>query len=257
MVFRVNPAFDRFPEEGTLIGRILSGFGEVEVTLCRNAAHATSLHNTLFKTFYAIRVTSTRIEVADRLMRPYFERHGLTAELNTAMGMVWHCLKIRNQYAHCNWADHQAAGLFFADLQNSAETADFSHDWKHVDPSVLQEQFHYFAMTLELLEFTHHEMAVKLGQIPSHVWPRPIIPSPPPLHNPPAEHVPPWLTEDGKALHVARARAVQGGPPTPTPGQKALDKARAESRARQTEHRRKSEQGEQRAKARSDPPKEK
>jgi hypothetical protein len=243
MVFRANPAFDRFPEEAALVGRILSAFGEVEATVCRNAAHATSMGNTVMKALYGIRMTSTRIDTADRLMRPYFEHHDLAEEHKTAMEMVGHCLKIRNQYAHCNWGDHHRAGLFFADLQTSADTDDFSHHWKHVGPTILDEQFQYYGMTMELLEFLHHEMAVKLGHIQYHVWPRPTVPSPPPLHNPPGEHVPPWISEEEKALHLARALASQGGPPTPTPGQQAFDKARAEKKAKQQEQIRRSEEG--------------
>lgn len=205
MVWRANPAFDRFPEEATLVGRILSGFGEVEATVCRNAAHATLLGDIAMKALYGLRATSARIHTADRLMRPYFDLHGLGEGHNAAMAMANHCLKIRNQYAHCNWGDHHQAGLFFADLQKSADTEDFTNDWKHVDPAVLGRQFDYYGMTLELLEFIHHEMAVKLGQIQSHVWPRPTVPSQPPLHNPASQHVPPWLSGAEKARHLERA----------------------------------------------------
>lgn len=253
MIFRPNPAFDRFTAEGTFVGRILASFGEIEVSVCRNAAHATLLGDTLMKALYGIRVTSTRIDTADRLMRPYFEQHGLLEDHQNAMDAVWHCLKIRNQYAHCNWGDHHQAGLFFADLQVSANTDDFTHAWRHVDVALLEQQFTYLGWTMEMLEFTHHEMAVKMRQIESHVWPKPTAPSPAPLHNPPGEHIPPWLSEDEKALHLARARATQGGLPTPTPAQQALDKARAQKRARQAEQVQKSQEGEQRAKERSDP----
>jgi hypothetical protein len=253
MIFRPNPAFDRFTAEGALVGRILSSFGEIEVSICRNAAHATGLGNTLMKALYGIRATSTRINTADRLMRSYFEQRGLLADYRNAIDAVWHCLKIRNQYAHCNWGDHHQAGLFFADLQDSADTHDFSQSWRHVDVPLLEQQFAYFGLTMEMIEFTYHEMGVKMGHIQSHIWPRPTVPTPAPLHNPPDEHVPPWLGEDEKALHLARARATQGGRPTPTPAQKALDKARAEKRARQAEQQRKSQEGEARAKERPDP----
>ena len=169
--------------------------------------------------------------------------------------MIWHCHKVRNQFAHCNWGDHQAGGgLFFADLQYSAGTPDFSYYWKHIDQPLLELHDQYFWLALEQLRFIDHELAVKQGRLRSHFWPRPTIPEQPPLHNPPDEHVPPWLNESEKALHAARARASQGGPPTPTPGQQALDMERAEKRARRDEQIRKSLEGDQRAKGRSDPP---
>ncbi|AUC94590.1 hypothetical protein CWS35_10175 [Bradyrhizobium sp. SK17] len=212
MIFRPNPAFDRFTAEGALVGRMLSSFGEIEVSLCRNAAQATLLGDTLMKALYAIRTTSTRIETAHRLMQPYFKQHGILDDYQNTMDTVWHCLKIRNQYAHCNWGDNLTAGLFFADLQVSADSDNFSHTWRHVDVPLLEQQFTYFGWTMEMIEFTHHEMGVKMGHIQSHVWPRPKVPAPAPLHNPPYEHVPPWLSEDEKALHLARALASQGGP---------------------------------------------
>jgi hypothetical protein len=37
---RVNPAFRRYPAEAEIIGRIVVGFGEIELAFCRNAARA-------------------------------------------------------------------------------------------------------------------------------------------------------------------------------------------------------------------------
>ncbi|MES6429100.1 hypothetical protein U6U55_12180, partial [Cutibacterium acnes] len=136
------------------------------------------------KALYAIRTTSTRIETAHRLMQPYFKQHGILDDYQNTMDTVWHCLKIRNQYAHCNWGDNLTAGLFFADLQVSADSDNFSHTWRHVDVPLLEQQFTYFGWTMEMIEFTHHEMGVKMGHIQSHVWPRPKVPAPAPLHNP-------------------------------------------------------------------------
>jgi hypothetical protein len=141
-------------------------------------------------------------------MQPRFEHHGIMG-FHAAMAMVWHCLKIRNQYAHCNWGDNHEAGLFFADVQDSADTPDFTHSWRHVDVPLLEEQFRYFGLTMEMLEVTHHEMAFRMGQIQSHVWPMPICPTPAPQHNPLDEHVPPWIGEDEKALHLKRAAELK------------------------------------------------
>lgn len=186
-------------------------------------------------------------------MKVQHERAGLSYEYSTLMRMVWRCLKIRNLYSHCNWGDHVSAGLFFADVQESVETDDFDHRCKHVDPSLLQNQLDYFALTMEWIHYVNHELAVRQGRLQSHVWPRPPEQEPPLLHNPEDRHVPPWLSEDRKGLHLARARAAQGGAPTPTPGQQALDRARADKQSRQAENQRKSHEGEKNAKVRFDP----
>jgi hypothetical protein len=45
MIYRINPAFERFPEEGNLVGFILSSFGELELTFCGCAHVALRLDN--------------------------------------------------------------------------------------------------------------------------------------------------------------------------------------------------------------------
>lgn len=253
MTYRINPAFDRFPAEASIIGRILASFGEIELSICRNAGNSINLQGVMMKALYRLRATSQQIDVADEFMRWQHQRVGLGSEYEILMGMVRHCLKIRNLYSHCNWGDHITGGLFFADVQESAETDNFDHYWKHVDPPLLQRQLDYFALTMEWVEYLDHELALRQRRLQSHVWPKPPEQEPPLPHNPEDQHVPPWLSEDRKALHLARALASRGGPPTPTRGQQALDKARAEKRARQAEHQQKSAEGERRAKERSDP----
>jgi hypothetical protein len=233
----INPAIRRFPQEAAIIGRLLLAFGELELSICRNAGQAVGMLNTVFKVLYRLRSTSSRIDAADALMQSAFDKAGMTKEYQIALDMVRHCLKIRNQFAHCNygdWTPNPKAGLFFADLQVSAEspTGGFEHALRHIDAPLLQLQEAYIDNTMEWLEFINHELAVKQGRLESHAWPRPPEQDQPPLHNPPAQHIPPWLNEDQKALHLARALAAQGGPPTPTPKQQALYKARAEKRAR-------------------------
>jgi hypothetical protein len=247
MAFNINPAFDRFPVEAILVGRILASFGEIELTVCRNAGKALELEGLIMKALYRLRATSQRIDLADELMKWVFADNGLAEDYDGLIRMVRHCLKIRNQYSHCNWGDHATAGLFFADVQESAEHPDFEHYWKHVDPPLLQNQLDYLGVTMDMLELTQ-ELAVRQGLLRSHVWPRPTVPAPPPLHNPEAQHVPPWLNEDRQALHLARALAAQGGTPTPTPAQQALDRARAEAKARRKAH------AERSAKGSSNPP---
>ena len=252
----INPAFRRNPEEAAVIGHILASFGEIELMTCYNTALAHKLFESVMSTLYSIRVTSTRIEVALRLMTPAASTMGLLEEQKTVTPLIWHCLKIRNQYAHCNWADTFGSddGLYFADLQNSANNPNFANDWKHVDIAVLGEQMEFFNCTMAMLNFIYGEIqALNQSQGPN-LFPRPSIPSLAPLHNPPLEHVPQWLNANDKALHVAKAQAALGGLPTPTPAQQELDRQRFEKRARQKKQRRKSREGEQNAKPRSDPP---
>jgi hypothetical protein len=228
----INPAFLRFPLEAGIVGHLLAAFGELEVELCFNASKATGLGDSVLSALYRIRATRSRLEAADALMRPIYMKAGLGAGYADAFARVLYCLRIRNQFAHCNWGDHAEAGLFFVDLTAAAETPDFEHMWKHVDFPLLTSHESYFDAALEALRFMDHEMAVKQGKLRYHAWPRPPALAQPPLHNPIGQHVPPWISEEDKALHVARAQAAQGAAPTPTPAQRAQEAAREAKRAR-------------------------
>ena len=234
--YRINPAFDRFPEEARLVGKLLAGFGEIEFSICRNAGHASGMLEAIGKALYRLRATSSRVAAADAIARGIFREAGFGIEYDIARSMGDICLRIRNQFAHCNWTDHPetlSSGLFFADLQASADAVEgFEPTFRHVDVPLLRAHEAYFALTLEWFSYLDVQLGIHQGKIQHLGWPRPPEREPPPFHNSPLMHVPPWLTEDQKALHLARARAAQGGAPTPTPKQRAQDKARAEKRAR-------------------------
>ncbi|WP_146688981.1 hypothetical protein [Bradyrhizobium canariense] len=228
-----------------MIGHILASFGEIEVTACYNTAIAHKLINHVLAMLYGLRATSPRIEAALRLMVPAAEVLGLQEEQKIVTPMIWHCVSIRNQYAHCNWGDEAEpdSGVYFADLQNSAKNTNFSHDWKHVDIELLQKQLDYFNATMEMLNFINGEINRQAGRVSENPFPRPPIPTQPPLHNPPLEHVPQWIDETEKALHVAKAQAALGGPPTPTPSQLELDRARAAKKEARRLHAERSAKG--------------
>ena len=251
--FLINPVFGRHRAEAEFVGHILSSFGEIEVQTCINTGNIHKLFNPIMSTLYAIKVTSTRIETALRLTRPAAEHHGLTSEFELVAPMIWHCAKIRNQYAHCNWADHPSEeGVFFADLQDAANEENFYLYWKFIDLPLLQRQLDYFNTTMEQLNFLAGEIMIKTSAPSQISFPKPIIPTPPPLHNPPHEHVPQWLDEAGKRLHSAKSLAARRTPDTNT-GTVEIGSAAPEKRLWQEEQRRKSREGEQNAKERSGP----
>jgi hypothetical protein len=235
----INPAFRRHPNEASIVGRLVVGFAELELAVCRNAGNGTGNYEVIMRALYRQRATSGRIDTADALVQSAYIAAGLDNLYASTMGMVRYCLRIRNQFAHCNWADDpNGPGLFFADLQVSAESDPgyFEHTFRHVNVELLEAQEMYFSNTMDWLDFLHGELAVKQGFQASNVWPKPQVLTQPPLHNPPYQHLPPWLNEDQKALHLARAMAAQGGPPTPTLKQLALDKARSDRKAQRIAH---------------------
>lgn len=210
MAYRINPSFDRFPTEARLVGLILSSFGELELSICQAANAAIQSEDyAVLKALYRLRTTSSRIDVAVELMQPIYCKFELDAAYSTAVGMVGHCLRIRNQYAHCNWADHYTAGLFFADLQTSARNKHFDHYYKHVDPPLLQQQYEFFAISLDWLRYADNLLAQKTGMSLGLVWSKPPESTPPPLHNPASAHIPPWLTKELQEAHLKRSLEIE------------------------------------------------
>jgi len=121
-----------------------------------------------------------------------------------------HCLKIRNNYAHCQWSP-ALDGLFFANLEEAASRiAGFQMDQKHVDLTLLTEQEAYFTYTRAFLLYfgdrLHHQLQPQsaLGVAKPQVKDRPN------LHNRASEHIPHWLSEEQKRLHLERALEAEG-----------------------------------------------
>jgi hypothetical protein len=214
-----NPSLLRFPDEAAIIGRMVVGFGELEVMTCRVAAKANSHPTHVLKMLYSLRSTSARIISARLLMEPHYEAANLAKPQNITMDAVLACLKIRNQYAHCNWAETDPkAGLFFADLQDSAKRQDWFTSWKHVDVPLLAQQEAFFSDVRGALLFLEADLEHnRNGWLGNHGLAEPLVLPEPPLHNPASQHIPPWLSEDQKAQHMARAQEAERPAAQPTP----------------------------------------
>lgn len=211
------PSFHRFRREAAIIGRLVIGFGELEYKLAICATKAIAGRNwskddSVLRAVFRLRATSGRIDVADALMRPFCRAADLERECKEMLLALRYCLRIRNQFAHANWADDHKQGLFFCDLEKSANSdLDFVHFWHHVDLSLLEEHEAYFSYTQAWLYFLEHELEVRAGFLPSHDFPKPQAVKQPRLHNPPEQHVPPWLVSSLKARYLRHAREQPKG----------------------------------------------
>jgi hypothetical protein len=116
----VMPAFHRFPNEAAIIARLLAGYAELEIALLHCVAVATDFNATL-KAMFRIRGETARINVGDALGRQVYHKLGLGTDFEMAVGALRYCLKIRNQYAHCNWYDDWSGGLAFVNVEEIAK----------------------------------------------------------------------------------------------------------------------------------------
>ena len=202
----LNPALRRYPKEAAIVGHLVLSYGELELIITKALGAALGNEPVAMRTMFRLIGERNRIEAADALMREGYCAFGLEGQYGTAIGAMKQCTKIRNQYAHCHWGDQDGAGLFFTDLQDPARSATtFDYWWRHVDVPLLEQQAGYFDFAAEAMQFIHVELVLRQGKSQSHPFLMPKGQKPPPLHNPPEKHIPPWLDEDGKRQHLVHA----------------------------------------------------
>lgn len=208
---RINPAFHRHPEEAAIIGRLSVAFSELEYIMCATAGRAANALYPVMKSLYRMRAIGARIGAADALMRPAFQQIKKEGEYGLMLGALKYCLSIRNQYGHCNWADQSNyLGLFFANLEDFASAADgWELEWYHVDLPILELQEDYFVYTQNWLYHLEGQLSLTFGRQVHPLTEEPLLLERPPLHNPPLQHIPPWLSQVEKDRHVARAEAAE------------------------------------------------
>lgn len=180
--------------EASVIGRLLAGYGELEYVFALCLANALGDQDRALKTFFIIRGESIRIDVADSLMRDHYIGLQLTNRYKATVAALRACRNIRNVYAHCHWANHPRGGLFYVNLEKSAErkTGPFTQDWLHVDVDLLITIEMYFRATKERLWWLDTEHKVRTGAEDRNVWSWPKETPAPTPHNPRDQHPPPW-----------------------------------------------------------------
>ncbi len=142
-------AFDDFPAEAALIGRMLAGYADIEIDLMHCAKAVRGDLDLALKTMFSGRSNSQRISLAVAIARRSYVGLGLEAEFDSGIAAVRHCLRIRNLYAHCTWWNDNSAELAFANLEELAKLNVVVTDLRgltvnHVNVIHLQAQLDYF-----------------------------------------------------------------------------------------------------------------
>jgi hypothetical protein len=110
--------FKRFPYEVAAIGRLLAGYSTIELDLlnCVQVVGGNDF-NTVFRAMFGKRGEARRVDEAEKLGYPDYDRLNLGADFQEAIEAVRHCLKIRNQYAHWVLWDDNSGNLALANLE--------------------------------------------------------------------------------------------------------------------------------------------
>ena len=193
----IMPSFGRFQEEAAIIGRLLAGYGEVEYWMMNCVGEAIEDDEAALRVIFRTRSEKQRLDIADALMRPKYEKANLGSQYADSLGAMRHCRKIRNQFAHAHWLDFQKAGLFFFDLQKAAEGIEAPMlTFRHVDVALLEQHEAYFCYAVDCFSFLQGELRKLRGQLKENHHPMPAKRRPPNLHNPPEKHPVPRLGTD-------------------------------------------------------------
>jgi hypothetical protein len=135
---RLMPAFHRRRKDAGAVGRLITGYGELELGLakCVGVAlafkrnpppsgteryiHRIRYENFAIKMIFRIQGNKKRIDSAGKIMRKSFAGTGMISEFDETLNAMRACLRIRNLFAHCTWTQSKKRGLFFINLEEVA-----------------------------------------------------------------------------------------------------------------------------------------
>src|SRR5262249_34950558 len=121
--------------------RLLASYANLEIALLNCVANVRRDFDGVFKSMFCTRSVNQRINVGDALGRQIYDNYGLGNDFSIGGRAMPYCLRIRNQYAHCNWYDDNSGQLAFVNLEElsdlNAQVADLrGHTTHHVDASL-------------------------------------------------------------------------------------------------------------------------
>jgi hypothetical protein len=192
------PAFRRHPEEAAIIGRLVAGYGELEFIYANCLAVVMPPSNSAMRSYFSIRGEAIRLDLARNLMQNAFAVVGLEDKCLSTYSDMKFCHKVRNAYAHCHWADHTSAGLFYVNLESTADRTGYfyrNHKYLHVDVKQLERVEDFFWNTFNRGQHLMMEYRVKTGQSRDNPFEWPKGTTRPNLHNSTETHPSPWLLE--------------------------------------------------------------
>jgi len=193
------PAFRRRKKSAAVVGRLLAGYGELELLLafCVGAADASRTkpkagqqlgehriyhEHQAIKDMFRERGETKRFNVAKNRMNKVFAAAGMTNDYSEIMGAMGQCLKIRNLFAHCHWAQSKKRGLFFINLEDAAVVSgDLKLDtFRHANQKTLARLEDFFWYTFVCLDYLAKALAVKTkvmrGPVPNKPSRKPPLP---------------------------------------------------------------------------------
>lgn len=168
------PALHRFPQEASIIGRLLTGYTAIEYQLCMCAGMGGGdVEKAIVELFSPPpnRIGETRrIHAANKFGGAGYTAGGLGKEFEQAIcDMLW-CVQIRNQFAHCIWHNYiDACELLFANMEEIAASTGPSSDTANltfyaVDVNSLSQQEAFFFYVMDQLNYLNYRRRQLAGE---------------------------------------------------------------------------------------------
>lgn len=181
--------FGRYGAEGTIVGRLLTGYSTLEVDLQNCVVAATGNFDKALKTMFRIRGETRRIDSAVNLAADRYAALGLTKEFERAIAAMRYCLQIRNQFSHWVWWDDNTGKLAFANLETIAHRkmkipALSKLKARYVDVALLTAHERYFAYADACLAWVNYEARKQTGEFAKNPLKKPRRPKKPRLSLP-------------------------------------------------------------------------
>ena len=89
------PAFRKFQNEARLIGNLLTGYTDLELSLLNCVQVVKNDFDAVLKAMFRVRAETSRIEIADGLGLNEYRTIGLEAEFSEAIDAMRHCVKMK------------------------------------------------------------------------------------------------------------------------------------------------------------------
>lgn len=160
--------FDRFKQEGDLLGRMILEYGEIEWLLCLLAGHVLGDLDTAMKALYRSRGEQMRMEIADALIRQRIDDATLRQTYEQTFAHMAVCRSLRNQYAHTNWVHAGGDKLCYVaieELARSNQPIEMENVVLcHLDIDTVKDQARFFNEVMQNMHYLNMEIQYVMGK---------------------------------------------------------------------------------------------
>lgn len=176
----IIPCFQKFKAEGEIIGRLVVGYGDIELDLCNCVAMGIEDFDLALKAMYRPRGESARIEVADTIGRRAYVALGLGQEFDTCLTDLRFCLKLRDRYAHSQLYDDNSGQLAIVVLEEEAKKKTVVKDLtglttRHLTKEILRNQELYFLYARACIGYINYEGRFLRKQFNARLYNKPVL----------------------------------------------------------------------------------